>query len=425
MRALVVGVNHRTAPVELREKLAIPADRCPEVLRDVKEAFPKCEALILSTCNRVELCLARELHAPPRVNEALMWMAGRHHLPSDQLLQALYHHEGEAAVRHVFRVVSSLDSLVVGEAQILGQAKEALQIAQDAGATGAFLMTLFERAFSAAKQVRTESSIAEGRTSVGSVAVEFVNQIFDSLENKTVLVIGAGKMGRLTLRHLANRHPREILVSNRTASRARAIAEEVNGRVVDYANMRDNLADADVVITSVDSDDPILTRETFDGVLEARRYRPLLIIDIAVPRNVDPAVGELENVYVYNVDDLEAAVRETVVTREQEFARCEEMLETHVREFFAWQGMRKVGPTVKAFRARLDELADAELEWVMGKLEGADERHKQLVRQCLHRLVGKVAHGPASKLRQGAQDGAAHVRANSLAELFDLPEVEE
>jgi glutamyl-tRNA reductase len=407
--------------LELRERLAIPADRQEQFLSRLLADFPSVQAMLLSTCNRVELYIARPPHGEPRLSRAIDWLAAQSKWPTEDLLPLVYTHEGEQANRHLFRVASSLDSLVVGESQILGQVKSALESAQQAGAAGPFLRSLLDRAFTAAKEVRSQSNINEGRASVGSVAVEFARRIFSSLADKTILMIGAGKLGRITLRHLLDQGARKVLVANRTYSKAESIAREFGQEAVPYESLRKHLAAADIVVTSTSSTEPILVRQDFDEVITKRKYRPMLIIDIAVPRNVDPAIGKCKNVYLYNIDDLESVVAETLSKRTDELGVCESIVDRHVAEFAAWTGARAVGPTIKVFRGHLTEIADGELRWLDGKLGELDSQNRRLVEQCVHRVIQKVLHDPSARLADKARNGDAEVYARTLIDLFGLP----
>jgi glutamyl-tRNA reductase len=318
MTIFVAGLSHKSAPVELREKLAVHASRLRCQGCRLKLAAGLEEVVLLSTCNRVEV-----YGVAPKVN-------GNVHRLFEQLASGpadfaphLYVKEGAEAVRHLFAVVSGLDSMVIGETEITGQVKQAYLAAQEAGLTGRITNRLFQTALQAAKEIRTQTSIGRGATSVGSVAVELAERIFDrDLSRRTVMIIGAGKMGEACLRHLAKKGAHSILVANRSYDRALNLAGEFGGRAVPFAEFLPAMAEADIVVSSTGSPDTILSREQVALVMAARHHRPLFLIDIAVPRDIDAAVEKLDNVYLYNVDHLEAIVRENVRQREQELGRC-------------------------------------------------------------------------------------------------------
>ncbi len=426
MRTVVIGCNHRTAPVEVRERLAFDAAACAEALRRLRERFPCCEAVLLSTCNRTELYVARPVHGHPRIEEAIGFLAENRGVAVHEFSPSTYHYEDAEALRHLFRVAGSIDSMVVGESQILAQVKSAFTLAREAGMAGRHLDAVFQRAFAVAKEIHARTGVSSGRTSVGGAAVDFARQIFSHFGDKTVLLIGAGEMGEVTLQHLLEMKPKEVLLANRTPARAQAVRERildpagVPGRVVPFEKLSDHLVAADIVISTTGAPEPILRRAALDDLPERRQYRPLLMIDIAVPRDIEPEVGRLENVFVYDIDDLQTVADRNVAARRKELARCEEIIESHVREFVAWQQSREVGPTITALQEHFGEIARQELERVLPKLSQVSDRDRELLAQMLHRITQKLLHGPSTLLRDKAETGRAHLYADTLRNLFGL-----
>lgn len=410
--------------MEVREKLAFDDDGCSAALRAFREQFPNAETVILSTCNRTEIYLTRPLREPPRLPEAVEFLAHRQNLDSSEFAPSLYFYEDSEAVRHLFRVVASLDSMVLGESQILGQAKHALRLAQECNSVGPAMTALFQRAFGVAKRIHTETQLAEGHVSIGSAALDFARQIFTRFDDKVVLMVGAGKMGELTLKHLMDHHPKRVLVTNRTAERASALAKRIGAEARPFENLADSLAEADIVLTSTGSPEPVITLERCGDLPRHRKYRPLLVIDLAVPRDVEDAVGELENVFVYDIDDLQRITEQHWEERRSRADVGQRMVEESVREFLQERARRDVGPVVAQLRDHLKGLADSELEWLTPKLKAASEQDRKLVAQLLHRVVNKILHQPTQALNEKGQEGLGQVYAEVIRRLFDLEEDE-
>ena len=422
MRTIVVGCNHRTAPIELRERLAFDDTSCLAALSAVGLRYPCCETAILSTCNRTELYVARPNHGRPRIQEAIEVLADISSVPLHEISQALYHFVDSQAVRHLFKVTSSLDSMVVGESQILGQAKKALDLAQRSRTIGKSLTTLFQRSFAVAKEVHSATGIAEGKVSIGSTAVDFARQIFAGFEDKTVLMIGAGKMGELTLRHVRETQPKRILVTNRTLEKAEAVAKTVDGTARPFSDLLDLLVEADIVISSTGSSEPILTRADIEQAMVRRRYRPMILLDLAVPRDIDGAAASLGQVFLYNVDDLQQIIDTTHQQRQTQVAQAERIVEEAVREYSVWQDRRGIGPVVRALDSRLTEIGEGELEWLRHKLSDLEPAEEELIRQMVHRMTRKILHSPVEALNKNARNGEAKVYAETLKTLFKLPD---
>ena len=417
---VVVGLSHRTAPVEVREHLAVAPDRLDQELRDIAASGRFDEALLISTCNRVELYAtsANPIDAAQRAKEAL---AGR--LPDTASDDALYHERGIDVVRHVFRVASSLDSLVVGEPQILGQVKEAFDAAKGAGMVGTLLGRCFTQAFATAKRVRNETGIAEGTVSVSSIACELAKKIFGNLEGRRTLLLGAGEMGESAARSLRQTGT-QLHVVNRSDERALALAESCGGRAVSFERLTMELADADVVIASTASPKFILTPELMKGVVRTRRHRPLFIIDIAVPRDVDPRVGSMDNVFVYDVDDLQQVAEENLSVRAREAALAEHIVEEEVESFLSWRRSLELAPTIVALRKRFGQIADEELQRALSRLEGTSQSDRDVLEAMGRSLVNKLLHQPMTQLKAGAGEPDGAFLIDAIRRLFALSEEE-
>lgn len=417
---VVVGLSHRTAPVEVRERLAVAPDRLEQELREIASNGRFDEALLISTCNRVEL-YATSADPTAAVQNAKEAFAGR--LSDPVADDVLYQERGVDVIRHVFRVASSLDSLVVGEPQILGQVKEAFDAAKGAGTVGTLLGRCFTQAFATAKRVRHETGIAEGTVSVSSIACELAKKIFGNLEGRRTLLLGAGEMGESAARSLRQTGT-QLHVVNRSEKRAQQLAEVCNGRAVPYERLSLELADADVVIASTASEKFILTPELMKGVVRTRRHRPLFIIDIAVPRDVDPRVGNMDNVFVYDVDDLQQVAEENLSVRAREAARAEQIVEEEVEAFLSWRRSLELAPTIVALRKRFGQIAAEELARTLPRLDGASSSDRAVLEAMGRSLVNKLLHQPMTQLKAGAgEPDGAHL-IDAVRRLFALSEEE-
>jgi glutamyl-tRNA reductase len=418
MRIHVVGLNHESAPVEVREALAFPARRLPEALSALCARDEVEEGVILSTCNRVELYAVSEDALEP---DALpRFLAEFHGVWPERFQEHLYSRAGEEGVKHLFRVASGLDSMVVGEAQIAGQVREAYEIATEHGGAGRVLHHLFQQALAVAKRVRTATEIGAGRASVGSVAVELAEHIFETLGGRTVLVIGAGEMGQTVVQSLRAAGAQTTLVANRTYARAQELAEAWGGSAVQFHSVDERLRDADIVISSTDAPHYVLNRDRMRDAVASRYGRPLFLIDIAVPRDIEPAVGKLDGCYLYNIDDLEAVVQETLASREQEVSRCQAIVDEECREFFAWLARLQVVPTIKELSARLHALKEAELKALCNKLGDLPDGAEAEIERMADRLVNKILHQPIQSLRETAARGHSDGLLTAALRLFGL-----
>lgn len=334
MGLIAVGISHKTAPVELRERLTIPPHQLAPALDRLSALKELQESVILSTCNRIEIYARPRDRRPPAVDAARAFLRGLY--PEATLDSALYQYEAERAVEHLFRVASGLDSMVVGETEILGQVKAAYQFSQAQGVTGKITNVLFQRALFVGKHVRTKTLISEGASSVGSIAVQLAEKIFGQLNKHRILLIGAGKMAEITARHLLSQKAGEIVILNRTHERAETLARQLSGIAKPMDRLSDELLLADIVVCSTSADRPILTQALVESVMKTRRGRFLYFIDIAVPRNVEPSVNTVDNVYLYNIDDLKTLVDENMDRRKGEVARAEELVSGLSSEFYQW-----------------------------------------------------------------------------------------
>lgn len=419
MHLLLLGASHRTAPVELRERLDFSSRGLDAAIRALSERGAGSEAVVVSTCNRAELYVACEEPAQA-VDVLLGFLADFHRLPAEQIRPHLYSHVDHDAARHLFRVSSGLDSMVVGEPQILGQIKEAYGVAASLRTAGPLLNKLFHWAFGVGKRVRRETALAEGAVSVSFAAVSLARKIFGDLQGRRVLVVGAGEMGKLTAIHLKAQGVASIAIASRTASHAEQLAEQVGGHVIAWADWPQALSDADIVITSTGAPAPILSKAQVKAAMSASRTHPVFLIDIAVPRDVDPSAGEIEQVFLYNIDDLQAIVRENLQKRGSEVTRAEQIVEEEVRKFATWQRARGAVPTIVALRQRFEAIRRAELERLEPKIASLPPEGRARVDEITRLLVEKLLLTPTEQLKNTADAEAVTQYAEALTRLFAL-----
>ncbi len=427
MSYVLLGLNHRTASVSIREQLALGDGRLAVALEKARRHDDIQEAVILSTCNRVEFYAAAKNTGQAA---AAIWniledtcQLGRNAWTRFQ--PHLYQLEGQQAVHHLFRVASSLDSMVVGEPQILGQLKGAFEKATEAESVGKLLGRGMTRAFSAAKRVRTDTEIGKSGVSVSYVAAQLAQKIFGSLAGKAVLLVGAGEMAELAARNLAAQGATRTTIANRSLDRAQALAARLGGTARPLEALPELLISADIVITSTGASQPILHRRSLAGIMRARKYRPLFLIDIAVPRDVEPAAGDLDNVYLYDVDDLEQVVATNMASRQREAQMAESIIEEEVSSFMSWVDQTDIFPTIVAMRERCIAVKDAEVERALAKLAHLDERDRKVIAQMAHALTNKILHRPTTTLKRRAAEGTANREVVDLVhELFDLPDTD-
>ncbi|MCS7315574.1 MAG: glutamyl-tRNA reductase [Bryobacterales bacterium] len=421
MKLSITGLNHRSAPLEVRERLAFDPRSLGEALGDLIRRPGIAEGLILSTCNRVEVAVTSLDGEDPRpvVEE---FLAARRGMEAASLAPYLYHFEGAEAIRHLFRVASSLDSMVVGEPQILGQLKAAYAAAKAHGAVGGWLEAVLTRAFSVAKRVRTETGIGENPVSISSTAVELAREIFGSLAGRRVMVVGAGKMAELAVRCLRSAGVSQIYVTNRTLERARAMAEAFEGTVVPYDRFLDTLPEMDIVLTSSAAPFYLLRKDHLRRVLEARRNKPVFLIDIAVPRNVDPAVNELENVFLYDIDDLQRVAEANLGERRKRAELAEHIVGEEVERMVARLRAREVTPTIVELQERLEQMRRAELARFRARLGPLSPEQRDAVEALTRSLLAKLAHGAITELRRQASQPEGFQAIEIIRRTFRLEE---
>lgn len=420
MKFHITGLNHRTAPVEVREKLAFPEARLSEALQRLLSQEGVNEGLILSTCNRVEVAIAVDHGDPACMVEEFLESARE--MPRQQIAPHLYHYQGREAIRHLFRVAASLDSMVVGEPQILGQLKDAFAHAKATGTVSSFLEGLMNRAFSVAKRVRTETEIGQNAVSVSYAAVELARDIFGSLNGHAILLIGAGKMSELAARHLQRAGANRIVVTNRTRARAEELADAFQGTVVPYDQFLSAMQTSDIVITSSGAPEYILNRDSMQRVMSHRKGKPIFLIDIAVPRNIDPLVNKLDNVFLYDIDDLGRVVERNRLNRLEEAAEAEKIIEEEVARMEARLREREVTPTIVTLQEQLEQLRNSEIERVRSKLGAMTPQQEEAIEALTKGILGKIAHGPIAELRRQASRGETQTTIDLIRRIFRLPE---
>lgn len=418
MALFVSGLSHRTAPVEVREQLALEEDKLRELLRDLAATGVLAEIVVLSTCNRVEVYGVAEAPGEARTL-AFRRLCQIRGMDLAHVEPLLYTHVDGDAVRHVFRVAASLDSLVVGEPQILGQVKDAFALARSAETVGPLLHLLFSQAFAVAKRVRTETAIGHHAVSVSFAAVELARKIFDTLEGRAVLLLGAGEMAELAARHLVEQGAYPLYLVNRTWARAQELARALSGTALPFEQLPTALAAVDIAITSTGSPEPVVRRELVARVMQGRA-RPLFFIDIAVPRDVEPSVGELADVYCYDIDDLKLVVDANLRERAREAQRAEALVEREVGKFLTRLGDLEVVPTIVSLRQRLEEIRAGEVRKALAHLPDASPETRQVIEALSQAITNKILHIPISKLRESSRAGRGRSWTEVVQELFGL-----
>jgi glutamyl-tRNA reductase len=420
MSLVLIGVNHRTAPIALRERIAIGREELAEATQALAAVEGVTECMILSTCNRVELLA---VVAWPEVDLA-GFLNGHFGLERSVLEPHVYQQRDRDAVRHLFRVAASLDSMVVGEPQILGQVKEAYTVARAAGTVAGQLQHLLQSAFAAAKKARTETEIGANSVSIASVAVELAQKIFGSLQGRTVFLVGAGKMSELAARHLVQQGAGSILITNRTPERARRMAEQFAGpmrpQVVPFDQVYEAAVEADIVISSTGAPHPIFRREHGQALMHRRRNRPMFFIDIAVPRDVAAAMGELEGVFVYDIDDLQAVAATHMEARSREASDAETLIAIEVERFQQKQRAVNAAPAIVALQRQAEEMRQAELKRMQARLSGLSAEQAAAVEALTRGLVNKFLHPPMQALKQAAREGD-RARLEVVCEEWSVP----
>ncbi len=413
MGLFALGLNHQTAPLAVRERVVFHVERLRDALTELKRGLAR-EAAILSTCNRTELYVAGD-----QPDALARWLAQYHHLQPDGLQPYLYTLPSEQAVRHAFRVASGLDSMVLGEPQILGQMKEAARAAQSAGTLGILLHKLFQRSFAVAKEVRTTTRIGASSVSMAAAAVKLAARIFPSLKDQRVLFIGAGEMIELCATHFAAQGPARLTVANRTLERAERLAHRFNGHAIELRSLADHLHEHDIIVTCTASSLPILGKGLVERALRARRRRPIFMVDLGVPRDIEQEAGELDDVFLYTVDDLAEIVSANLDARRSALEQAEAIIDTQVGQFMHWMQVRESVPLIRSLRERAEEARRHELERARRMLARGEDP-AQVLDALSHGLANKLMHPPTQALNEASGE-ERHALAEMLARLYRVP----
>lgn len=419
MNLHTVGLNHDSAPVEIREKLAFSASSVPIALSSFVQTFPTSEAVILSTCNRVEIYATSSDNS---LNKEMLldFLSAFHDLPKEEFADHMYHYQDMDAVRHLFFVSSSLDSLVRGETQILSQVKEAYMTATSAETTGSILNQLFQRSLNVAKEVHTKTSIGKGKVSVSSVAVDLAIKIFKDFSDKTLFIIGAGEMCELVLKNLVERGAKTAIVANRNYDKAKTLAEQYDGKAINYENLQDYLPQADIIISSTAATHYVIHTEHIKNAIKVRRGNPMLLIDIAVPRDINPEIAKIDNVYLYNIDDLQTVVSSNIDDRESELGKCQAIINKEVDKFMAWFEELKIGPAIAQLRNHFHEIGEQELERLRPKLGRIAHEEWEHIVYSMQRTLNKILHEPAKVGKEKAKNGGGYQYVETIKHLFGI-----
>jgi glutamyl-tRNA reductase len=413
MQLFALGINHHTAPLAMREQLAFDPVRLQQALHDLLRAKPVREAAILSTCNRTELYCAAD-----QAGAAAEWLAEYHALPPSRIEPYLYTHPQKDAVRHMFRVASGLDSMVLGEPQILGQMKQAARAAEEAGTLGTLLSKLFQRTFAVAKEVRSTTAIGANIVSMAAASVHLSARIFESIAGQKVLFIGAGEMVELCAAHFAGENPRRLTVANRTLERAQALAERFNGDAMRLDELSERLAEYDIVVSCTASQLPIVGLGMVERALKARRHRPMVMVDLAVPRDIEAEVGDLDDVFLYTLDDLGQLVEQGMESRQAAVVEAESIIDDRVQNFLHWMDTREVVPTIRALRDAAERTRRHELEHALKMIRRGDDP-AAVLEALSHGLTNKLVHPPTQALNQAEGEERAEV-AQLLSRIYRL-----
>lgn len=419
MEIVIVGLNHNTAPVEIRERISFS----PAVINDAIKRLCQLPAIregaILSTCNRVEIITVTKdrNHA---VRQIKYFLSSFHNLPIELIEEYLYIYAAQDAIRHLFRVSSSIDSMVVGEPQILGQVKEAYARAAECRATGLILNRLFHKAFSVAKRVRTETRIGSSAVSVSYAAVEMAKKIFGELDGRRAMLIGAGEMGELAAKHLLNNGIYRLLIANRTYERAVQMAKELNATPIMFREFPHYLKDVDIVIASTGANDYIIKEGTIKEVIRERKNRPIFFIDIAVPRNIDPEINNIDNVYLFDIDDLKGVVEANLKEREKEIHYAEKIVLEELENFQKWLKTLNVVPTIKLLRGKFEEIRKKELQKALTSMDEVSEEEREVLEAMTSAIINKILHRPLTILKEKGDTIEGDMYIEALRELFDL-----
>lgn len=421
-----IGTSHHVAPIEFREKLAFSEEQLIESLHNLRSSYRLKEVVILSTCNRVEVYAVAnpQMTTESPAKTLIAFLSHYHRIGVDMLKKWSYLHQNIESIQHLFRVTSSLDSMVVGESQILGQVKEAYDISRSAGGSGTILNRLFTKAFSVGKRIRSETTIASGAVSISYAAVELAKKIFNTLEDKTVAIIGAGEMSELTAKHLVANGVSKVIVANRTYERAVKLAEKFNGIPVSYDEDLSFLIDADIVISSTEAPNYMIERKPLAEIMKKRKHQYMFLIDIAVPRDIEPDVSKINHAFLYNIDDLEAVVASNIKDRHEEANRAEQIVTEEAHRFHNQLQILEVNPTIKALHQQFQDIADVELQECINLTELSTSQEAAITSMA-HAIVKKLLHHPVKNLRNSVNDGNTDHSQYVLAlkQLFALDEI--
>lgn len=424
MNIIVIGLSHKTASVEIRERVAFSPNLIEKPLRDLVNLDGIIEGVIVSTCNRVEI-YATTRDIAGGISRIKRFMADHHRIPLETLEPHLYSHHSEAAIRHVFRVASSLDSMVVGEPQILGQIKTSYGYAAEYKTSGIILNRFLHKAFSVAKRVRTETKIASSAVSVAFAAVELAKKVLGDLSDKTVMLVGAGEMCELAAKHFMNCGAKGVMVTNRTFERAERLAEEFGGEAVRFDELFQHLHRADIVLSSTGAPHIIIGPKDVEEVVKRRKFRPMFFIDIAVPRDIDQKVDDVDGAFLFTVDDLQEIVQANLAQRGLEAQKAEEIINQEIGQFHKWLSQLEVTPTIVALRSRFDEIRRAELEKTVSAWKELPPDAEKRLESLTMAMMNKLLHQPTLVLKKAGQGGRVDLYVDALRQLFELEAAEE
>jgi glutamyl-tRNA reductase len=414
MQLALIGVSHKTAPVEIRERLAFPSAEIHSALARLREHAQAAEAMILSTCNRVEIV------AESPSQQLRDFICEYHRIPAETISNHLYSFSDTDAIRHIFRVTASLDSMLVGEPQILGQVKEAYRVATDAGAIGLHLSSLMSRAFAVAKRVRSETGISQSAVSISYAAVELARKIFGDLTGKTVMIIGASKMGELAAKHLKRNGVSSVLVTNRTFERAVEVAKVFEGAAIPFEHFTDHIDRADIVISSTGAPHFVITKLMAEQLIHHRKNRPVFFIDIAVPRDIDPGVNDIDNVFLYDIDDLQQVIDSNLKERLKEASRAEQIIDAEVRNYCTRLQSREVAPVIVALREGMEKMRRDEIERQRGLLRDLTPEQQSAVDRITQSYMNKILHHAITQLKENAHDPQSSNLVDIVRKIFNI-----
>ena len=422
MNLQIVGCSHRNSSLEIREKIAFSKRQVESALHEFRRRYPETEAVLLSTCNRTELFTATDQpDSMPSHLDVAEFLADFHGLDAQELFDDLFRCNGDEAIRHLFMVAASLDSMVVGEAQILSQVKEAYQLATEGKCAGHWSHAAYQEALRVAKRVNNETTIQERRVSIPSVAIrDFASRIFERLDDKAVLLIGAGEMGQETLQYLVDLGARDIAIINRDSQKASTLSERFGGRAFGLESLDEHLVRADLVISTTGAEQPIVSLERFRGIEKLRYQRPLFVLDLAVPRDFAAAIGDCLGVYLYSIDDLQATCNANRKARENELPKAMKIIDEETRRFMRRAASRATGPTIRQLKANADDISQRELARLMEKLPDLDDRQRNEIEYAFQRLVNKLLHPPLESLRDEEHAASQQYLLEAIKRLFQI-----